>query len=279
MLTDMVDRGLDFSASAFRDWQSKGLIADANHDGRWAEGQAGSVKGLWSDNQRKSLAALLGLRDRQRAAGPSIDVSGLGNVVVWLWLYWDGIVEVPQARKALRTWVWPQVGGPSGGARSEDRIRKASRATVRQLAAPGTRRSTRTAVSDHLADLYWTDDQDGFSRLLSDVRSLMDPEGKGRHVGSPLAPVAANDVAAGLSALTRAAHVVITDPGALCDADWAFARRFLKGSWSEYTDQWRLLVGSGDGAFSHERPDLGLQMRSASRSVLTVLGLRLADRV
>jgi len=67
LLDNIVKRGFDFSAAAMRDWQAKGLVADANQDRRWSDGRPGSDAGLWSENQRKSLIALLELRDRNRA--------------------------------------------------------------------------------------------------------------------------------------------------------------------------------------------------------------------
>src|SRR5882724_8943969 len=77
----------DFSYAAFRDWQRKGLIAEAAQDHRWTEGLAGSGPGRWSENQRGLLVELLRLRDEQRQAGRKVtgrakgDVSGLGNIV------------------------------------------------------------------------------------------------------------------------------------------------------------------------------------------------------
>ena len=231
---------------------------------------------MWSDNHRQCLAALLELRDRNRDA--HLDLSGLGNVVVWWWAYWDGIVELPQVRKALRTWVRPQLGGRYGGARSSERIRRGARATVGTMAGPGAGRATRTEVAERLADLYWTDDQDGLSRLAADVRAVMDPGGTGRTVGSPLQPVKPDGVALGVEVILRAAHAVVADPAALTDDDYTFARAFLRQTWAEYHRDWRALDATAlDAAFQYEQPGVALQMREASRSLLTVLGLRLAD--
>jgi len=218
LLDDMAARGYDFSAAAIRDWQAKGFVADANQEQRWADGRPGSEAGLWSENQRRCLVELLGLRDRNRSE--RLDLSGLGNVVVWWWVYWDGIVDLPQARKAFRTWVRPQLGGPAGGARSEKRIRKVAGATVRSLAGPGSRRTTRTEVADRLAGLSWTDNQDGLGALVADMRRVMDPAGTGRRVGSPLLPVSPDDVARGVKAALATAHALITGTPDLTDDDW-----------------------------------------------------------
>jgi hypothetical protein len=284
LLDDMAERGFDFSAAAMRDWQAKGLVADANQDRRWADGRPGSDAGLWSDNQRKSLAALLGLRDRSQAEPGALDgignaVTRLGNVVVWWWVYWDGIVELPQVRKALRTWVRPMLGGPAGGARSQDRVRKGTRAMVRSLSAPGTSRATRTRVSDRLADLYWTDNQDGLDTLVTDMRALVDPARTGRTIGSALQPVGPDEVARAVDATIRAAHAVVTGSGSLLGSDWDFARTFLREAWAEYHRDWHALDATAlDTAVRYEQPDVGLQVREASRGLLTVLGLRVADR-
>ena len=280
LLADVAGQGYGFSAAAFRDWQSKGLIADADRDRRWSDGRPGSEPGLWSENQRKCLIALLGLRDQYTAAKPPPDISGLGNVVVWWWLYWDGIVELPQARKALRTWVRPQLGGPRGGARSPQRLRKAAGATVRQLAGQGSRRSTRTQVAASLADLYWTDDQPGLGRLIADVRAVMDPASTGRVVGSTVEPVRPDQVGRCIEAPIRAAHALLADPASLTDQDWDFGRRFLRHAWSEYVRDQPLLAGTNlDHAFGYQHPEVAMQVRGASRSLLTVLGLRILDRL
>lgn len=276
MLADMATRGFDFSVAAFRDWQSKGLLAAANQDQRWADGRPGSAKGVWSENQRLALVTLLGFRDRQRAVERSTDISGLANIVVWLWLYWDGIIELPQVRKALAYWVRPQIGGQAGGARSQQRIRKGAGRTVRHLAAPGSSRAARTAAADRLAHLFWHDDQAGLAQLVSNLRAVMDPAGAGRPIGSPLLPISPDDVALAMDAPRRAGHVLLTDPATLGQDDWDFARSFLRRSWDGYSRDWQMLISSSDGAITYDRPDVGLQMRSASRSVLTVVGLRLA---
>lgn len=277
LLDDMAARGFDFSGAAMRDWQSKGLLADANQDQRWSDGRPGSDAGLWSDNQRRCLAELLGVRDRNLAA--RLPLSGLGNLIVWWWAYWDGIIELPQARKALRTWIRPQLGGPAGGARSPERIRKATRATVRQLAGPESRRATRSKVAARLFDLYWTDNQSGLGTLVADVQAVMDPARTGRTVGSPKQPVRPDDVARGIDAALRTAHAVVTGEPEITDDDFAVARSFLRQAWADYHRDWQILDTTAiDLAFGYEQPSVSLQMREAARSLTTVLGLRLAER-
>jgi len=53
----------------------------------------------------------------------------------------------------------------------------------------------------------------------------------------------------------------------------------MQGAWAEYHRDWQVLDATAlDAAFRDEQPAVGLQMREASRGLITTLALRLADR-
>ncbi|MGH9115927.1 MAG: hypothetical protein ACRDWW_08880 [Acidimicrobiales bacterium] len=148
IVTEMAGRFGGFSDGTCRSYQELRLFASASQDCRWREGREGSAPALWSDHDRRTLAAILELRERHhREMGGQLDLSKLGNFIVWSWVYWDGFVGLEQARRALRTWVWPQLGGPTGKARSEARVRRLARQLVDQIAAPGVALKDRKRVA------------------------------------------------------------------------------------------------------------------------------------
>ena len=91
-------RGLSPASFSTRRARKRELL-DEQRSG-WEQGRPGSEQGMWSENDRRMLIALLDLRERQRseANGPFL-LSNLGNFIVWSWVYYDGFVELEQAKR------------------------------------------------------------------------------------------------------------------------------------------------------------------------------------
>jgi hypothetical protein len=280
-------RGFDFSASAFRDWQSKGFIADADQDYRWAKERAGSAPGLWSQNQRELLVELLELRDGARDAGREVtgrangDVSGLGNIVVWRWLYLDGIVALPQAKKALATWVRPQMGVVAGHLRSLERLYQETGKTVRSLAGPSAKRASITDAAKRLTDVYFTanvDDLAPLTSLMSALRIVIDPATSGRTLGPPHRPVTADDVSWALAADFLAAVAILRNPDALTADDWNVAQGRCSPSMGRLFRRLAAPPQPGRRLHLRRRSPRSWASRSASRTVLYLLGSQRMER-
>lgn len=279
LVAEMRERFSPFSDGTFRKYQDLGLVAAGRQDHRWPTGAGGgSAPALWSDHDRRMLMAVLELRDRHaREVDGQLELAKLGNFIVWSWVYWDGFVELDQARRALRTWVWPQLGGRGGRARSEARVHRLARQLVDQVAAPGVRLKDRKRVAGLLAARLWKDDLDGLRALVGDLRSVMDPEGTGRFVGAPGACVDAAGEIEKLYITHRGAQAVVTGDPPLPDADWHWARALLRQGWAGYSlDQQQLADSATDPAMFPE-PSVDYQLARASSSLLMVLGSRVTE--
>jgi hypothetical protein len=275
LLDHVTGLGYNFSAASFRDWQSKGFIANPSGRQRWAQGRPGSKPGLWSQHQRDLLVELLRRRDESLARGHGRDISGLGNIVVWFWLFPDGIVDTPQAAKALTTWVRPQVGKSArvpGGARSHRRMYEHAGQLVRQVGGPGLTPRVRDEVVGRLTDLQWLGQEPNLTQLSGDFSSIIDPAGDGRHIGSTLAPVGPHDAAATVAAKLAAAEMLLADPGVFSEGEWALTRDILRNAWTEYERDWRRLDLTSDVRIRYDEPTLAYQVRSSAVSVLAILG-------
>jgi hypothetical protein len=275
LVAEMADRFGNFSDGTFRDYQDKGLVTAPRRAGRWVPGQPGSTAALWSDNDRRMLIAVLELRERHRHEGQGqLSLANLANFVVWSWAYWDGFVELPQVKKALATWVAPQLN-----ARSEHQLRRLAGQTVRRLSADGASRASRTTAAEQLKKLYWYDDPEELPRLRSALRAIIDPGETGRQLGPARRPVDADDIILAMEAHFLAAEAITHNQGVFTGEDWNVARLWARQAWAEYCHDWDRGLVVGDRVFADEEPDQGLLMRSAGRVVLYGLGIRLIERV
>jgi hypothetical protein len=273
LVGEMAERFGSFTDGTFRNYQEKGLVAAPRQDGRWVHGRAGSTAALWSDIDRRMLMALLELRERHRREEEGrLTLANLANFVVWSWAYWDGFVELPQVKRALATWVIPQLR-----ARNEKQLRRLAGQAVRRLAAGGASRASRTAAGEQLKKLYWKDDTDELPGLRSSLRAIIDPDDTGRRLGPPHRSVDADDIILAMEAHFIAAEAITHNPAVLTDEDWNVTRVWARQGWVEYCHDWNNGLVGADPVFVDEEPDQALQMRSAARAVLHGLGMRLIE--
>jgi hypothetical protein len=274
LVAEMAERLGSFTDGTFRKYQDKGLIAAPRQDRRWLPGQPGSNPALWSDNDRRMLIAVLELRERHRREEQGqLSLADLANFVVWSWAYWDGYVELPQVKKALATWVRPQLQ-----ARNKKQLRRLAGQAVRRLAADGASRADRTAAAEQLKTLYWHDDPGELLRLDPALRAVIDPQGTGRRLGPGHRPVDADDIILAMQAHFLAADALVHNPNVLTEEDWTVSRAWARQGWAQYCRDWDNGLVGPDDVFADERPDQGLQLRSAGRAVLHGLGMRLIER-
>jgi hypothetical protein len=268
-----------FSDGAFRKYQQLGLVAAPHADHRWAEGRPGSELGLWSDHDRHMLMAVLDLRKRQRQEREGqLELSGLGNFVVWSWAYFDGYVRIDQVRRAARTWVAPQLGGQQGKARSRSRMSQLGRQVVDRVAAPNTRLRDRKSMAQKLSDKLWANDLQGLLGLADDLKMIIDPDGTGRRVGIGEYSADAATQIKGLYMKHLGAQAVLAATPALTDDDWLKARRLMQESWAGYrVDQPELAAMSGDQPLFTE-PTISYQLSESTSTLLFSLGAILCQK-
>jgi hypothetical protein len=277
IVAEMSKRFGPITESTFRHYQELGLVAAARSR-RFAKGKAGSAPAMWSFNDKEQLAAILEIQRRHvEAEGKKKDLSWLGNYVVWSWVFWDGFVELDQARRALRTWVEPQVGGAAGGARSKAAIAKPVRMTVDQVAAPGVSLSNRKATAAKITEDLWHDDLTALRSRVPELHTIVDPAGTGRRVGTPGVSVDAWGEIERLYMVHSGAKAVITGEPPIPDAQWYNARGVMRHAWTAYSlnaPHLRAQATHPDWFNS----DVGTQMSRASSSLLLILGELLTGR-
>jgi hypothetical protein len=223
------------------------------------------------------LAAVLDLRRRHfEDEGKPAQLAWLGNMIVWSWVFWDGFVELDQAKRAVRTWVTPQLGGAGKGrARSKSYINSMTRLAVDQVAAPGVGRSKRKAMAALLADDLWVDDLERLRGREPQLRAIVDPHGVGRRVGAPSASVDAADELERLYMAHKGANAVVTGSPSIPDSQWYSARELMRVAWIGYVNDLPLLRAQA----THPEmftADLNTQVSRASSSILLVLGQQLS---
>lgn len=274
MIAHVRNLGYDFSDGAFRDWVGRGFLTEADQSHRHRSGEGGSRPGLWSGHQLKLLVSLLDIRERSKVS----DLSDAGRFVIYCWLYDDAIVAIPQARRALTTWVRPRTFGSAGTGRSRTQVNRQSARLVRQVSSPRSRRADRTKTAKHLAAaVYFHTDQD-LTNLTERLAPLVDPDESGRVLGSRLLPAGAREVALHVEACATSAKALLTETVAITDEDFAFARTFLNTTWVEYKQEWQMLAATAEGPIPYEEPTAVYRVEVAASSLLTVLGLRLIGR-
>jgi hypothetical protein len=270
-----------FTDATFRKWQEKGLIAAPHRDQRWQPGRAGSADGLWSDNDRRMLIAVLELRDRHLDEVPGqFTLDKLSNFIVWSWVFWDGFVELDQVRRAVKTWTRPQIAGRRGGARNHESVQRRTRSFVDQVAAPGVALNKRTRVARKVGDCLWRNDLSALLGLVPDLASVMDPDGVGRRIGAPGLGIGADasDEIQRLWLGHIAANDVISRHPMLADEDWGVARNWMIQGWAAYGAEWRHLAAHATTPDIFRQPDVDYQMGRSCTTLLLILGQRLEAR-
>ena len=278
LVHDLADRFGSFTDSTLRLWQSNGLAAPARRGSRWAKGKEGSSPALYSEHDRQMLIALLEKRREIHDAGLQFSFDQLANLVVWSWIYWDDVVLLPQARRALRTWTRPRIGGQAGSARSKNLFEAQVRAALESLAPPNaTLDASGRNAARQLAELMWTGDVAGLRLLEPALTAVIDPDGVGRRVGA----LGVNEDAAQelerLQLIQIGALAVVTGSPSTSDGLWRRARSNLRTTWVEYSLDWPRLARSTDRPTMFKAPSVELQLADASRTLLFMIGLALRD--
>ena len=227
------------------------------------------------------LIAVLELRDQYLDEVPGqFTIDKVSNFIVWSWVFWDGFVELDQARRALKTWARPQVAGAGGAARNHDMVQQRTRSFVQQVAAPRVALHTRTRVARKLGDCLWRNDLPGLRGLVPELAAVIDPEGTGRKIGAPALGISA-DADAEIQRLWlghTAANDVSSRHPALQDEDWEVARSTMIRGWAAYGAEWRHLAAHATTPEIFQEPDLDSQLARASTTLLLILGQRLETR-
>ncbi|MBS2534893.1 hypothetical protein KGQ20_19160 [Catenulispora sp. NF23] len=107
LVADAANAGYRVTPRTVHDWVAKGLI---DRPERRRAGRSGSLKALYSGEQRLLFLHLLSARSEQ------LTVHDLAGVVIGVWHSLDDCVPTRQALRALRTWV-----GDSRSSKSEAR--------------------------------------------------------------------------------------------------------------------------------------------------------------
>ena len=172
------------------------------------------------------LRAVLELRQRhQIEVGGQFQLAGPCNFVVWSWVFWDGFVELDQTRRALRTWVTPQLGGGGPGrARSKTSMNKMARMAIEQVAAPGVPLKKRKQMALDISDKLWSDDLEGLRALRNKLHEIVDPDATGRWVGAPGARVDAVGELERLYLVHLGSEAVVTGDPPIPDSQFESAR-------------------------------------------------------
>lgn len=272
-----MDARFGFSDGAFRRYQELGLVAAPRQDRRWKKGRSGSGEGLWSDHDRRMLIGVLELRERhEREIGGQLQLGKLGNFIVWSWVFRDGFVELDQVRRALRTWVTPQLGGGGAGrARSRTYFERQCRLNVDALAAPGVLLKLRKHLAADLAECFWQNDVEGLTALVDTLDRVIDPQHSRRQVSAPSAGVNAAAEIARLYLTHRAAEAVVTGEPSIPDAQWEAARLVMRFAWSRYTTEWSRLATQTTRPDLFRPPTVDYQIASCSSALLLRLGQQL----
>jgi len=275
IVAEMAERFGSMTEATFRHWQELGLVASPRSR-RFEKGKAGSAPAMWSYNDKEQFGAVLDLRQRHfKEVGKPVDLCWLGNYVVWSWSFWDGFVELDQARRALRTWVTPQLGGAKGRARSKVTVNKLARQAVNQVAAPGISRSIRKAMAANIAEDLWHDDLERLRTRVPELTKIVDPEGTGRRVGAPGASVDAADEIERIYLAHRGAQAVVWGTPPIPDAYWYVARQIMRDAWVGYTLELPRMRAQATNP-EWFTADLDTQVARSSSSLLLILGEQLA---
>jgi hypothetical protein len=259
LVDEMSSRFDNFTENTFRKWQERGLVAAPDHERRWAKGEPGTAKGLWSHNDRRTLGALLEQRERHLYnSDRQFTYPQLAPVVVWLWAY--------------------QPAGPDGKARSRVRIKQYAREAVTAVAAPGVAQKKQQSVATRLGDAVFAGDDAGRSMLGPDLQALIDPQEVGRQIRALGMGADAQSYLEFIRWAHLGARSLILEDGQVHESDWAYTRRVLRASWQEYLQDRSYLRASALTPALFTRPDLELSVTGCPRQVLAGLGTRISRR-
>jgi hypothetical protein len=246
--------GLKATRRLITDWSTNGLLDRPTRRGL---GRGKGTLATWSDDQRNLLLVLL----KQRASTNAL--TQLFNVPVGLWLYWDDLVPLRQARRALGSWV-----GATVPERSWHRARRSARQLVEQLdLPPGT-----TGIQDELVEVLAQAAHTGQLDPAALEASLapLDQAPRSRQNGERIRP-SCGDVLARISAHFCA----IQHLDELPDELYAWARIAHRTVLTEYLQEHPILDEASPTVLLSAQPEWSYLINRACLDLLTILGLRL----
>lgn len=259
LVADAADRGHQITARVIRDWTQAGLL---DYPQKRSAGRGhGSRHALYSENQRHLLLTLLHHR-------PTNGISGLARIPVGIWVYWgEEYVELPQVRRAMRTWL--------GDARvSLRQSRATAREILGQIDNPAAGPAARKELLDTISDGAYTARVD-LERLERAVQAVFEP-GSGqirRAVGHPAAPMTTRSMVDMVRARCAAAQRLIADE--ITDQEFLAARHTHLVGYAEYAMQrgTYTAMAPADHPDMYEPVTAEIALNSCCGHLLTTLGL------
>jgi hypothetical protein len=236
------------------DWSTNGLLDRPTRRGL---GRGKGTVATWPDSQRNLLLALL----KQRASTTSL--TQLFNVPVGIWLYWDNVIPLRQARRALGSWV-----GATVPERSWHRARRSSRQLVDQLDLPPQTAGIQDELVDVLAQAAHTGELD--PAALEAALSPLDHIPRTRQNREGIRP-SCGDVLARLSAHFSA----IQHLDQLPDDLYSWARIAHRTVLAEYLQDHPILDDTSAALQLSAQPQWSYLISRACLDLLTIIGLRL----
>jgi hypothetical protein len=256
LISDAAAVGLDFNERLARDWHRRGLLGSPT---RHPLGRGrGSDPAIYSPEQRAVFHAIA----RNRAAG--ISHMTLAALPVWVWLHFDGWVDLPQLRRALAT----AVGNPRLSARVAHK-------SAQQLLGVLDHKQGRPGDRGRLRDELVCQLQRGRideAALLPKVRAVFEP---------PSITVVRGPVGAGLTAeiatsVLSARMLAATQLRRITDEQLLAARRQHLASLAEYR-QLRETFAQQAGSIAQlfRQPAIEAEVRLTVPTLLYLVGLQL----
>lgn len=251
-----------------RDWEKRGLIESPPRGKGLGRGR-GQLKKTWSDDQLILWLTLLMARDKVGRQ----NVVQLCNLPVSLWLLGQtATVELPQVKRAMKTWV------SAFQKPSRANARRWARSLVTLVGLPGVSAEARSLAVESITDLLYGGPYEPTS-LSGCLRTVVGTGPSGRVRGAERVPLTAQRLAAVLGVMRE-------DPSALAAMDddaYAIARQDYHKVQSFYFERWAELAMNQDiGGLITEPTDesiaghaclnllmhLGRQRLKGSRSVI-----------
>jgi hypothetical protein len=144
MVEEARDAGFKVTKRLVTDWADLGLLAHPDRVSR-GKGAGTGARYVWPDSQRDLFITLLRKRPTVTA------LASLAVVPVSVWLYWgDDWIELPQVRRALKTWT-----ATVGKQRSLQRAQAHARDAVRRIAGTRSRTRAQRELEDAITDALW----------------------------------------------------------------------------------------------------------------------------
>lgn len=262
LIAEAAREGLSASRRLLRDWVELGLIDRPLVRGRGP--RAGVAPGVWDDEQRQLLVALL----RQRQHNGVQRVALLCSFPVSAWLIWgDAYAPLRQVRRAHRTWALAARSPTRRGAAA------GSRSTTTLLSHADAGRRSKSRFRDLIQRTHEGEDVRR-AALVAITRQAFDPAGNSQPrgpKGAELSPaVYADNVAwirAGVDAVTGEADVP--------DVVYEEARQLYRQARSAYAREWRSFAADPELGHLHPLSDLEELVNAACRDLTLLIGVLL----